>query len=83
MGNFNLESSYMLLSRFMDSHNYLNLIKGNTYFKSQVLYIDLILTNKKNYFKNAASFKTGLSDHHHLIYSMLKTAYQREREESK
>ena len=73
----------MLLSGFMDSHNYLNLIKGNTYFKSQVLYIDLILTNKKNYFKNAESFKTDLSDHHHLIYSMLKTAYQREREESK
>ena len=41
----------------------------------------MILTNRKYCFKNTSSFETGISDHHHLIYSILKTAF--EKEESK
>ena len=41
----------------------------------------MILTNRKYCFKNTSSFETGISDHHHLIYSMLKTTF--EKEESK
>ena len=39
--------------------------------------IDLILTNRKFSFKNAQSFATGLSDHHHMVYTMLKTSFQK------
>ena len=47
----------------MDTSNYLNLIKGNTRFRGQVMCIDLMLTKRKYCCKNAASFKIGLSDH--------------------
>ena len=40
--------------------------------------IDLILTNRKYCFKHTSTFETGLSDHHHLIYSILKTTFKRE-----
>ena len=40
-----------------------------------------VLTNRKYCFKNISSFETGISDHHHLIYLMLKTTL--EKEESK
>ena len=65
--DFNLELTHTLLSDIMDSHNYFNLIKGNTCFKSKGLCIDLILINRKYCFKNTTSFETDLSDHHHII----------------
>ena len=54
------------------------MIKNNTCFKGEGSCIDLILTNRKFSFKNSTSFETGLSDHHHLIYSMLKTTFHKE-----
>ena len=62
----------------MQSFNLFNLIKANTCFKGKGTYIDLILTNKKYSFKHSPTFETGLSDHHHLVYSMLKTRFKRE-----
>ena len=38
---------------------------------------ELILTNRKFSFKNTQSFETGLSDHHHMVYTMLKTTFQK------
>ena len=35
--------------------------------------INLILTNRKYCFKNTSSYETGISDHHHLIFSIMKT----------
>ena len=43
--------------------------------------IDLILTNRKYSFKNTSSTDTSLSDHHHLISSMMKTAFEKEKPE--
>ena len=54
------------------------MIKNNTCFKGEGSCIDLILTNRKFLFKNSTSFETGLSDHHHLIYSMLKIRFHKE-----
>ena len=65
----------------MEHYNYYNLIKNNTCFKGDGSCIDSILTNRKYCFKNTSSFETGVSDHHHLIYSILKTTF--EKEESK
>ena len=56
-------------------------MKGNTCFKGKGACIDLILTNRIYFFKYTSSTETGLTDHHHLIPSMMKTTF--EKEESK
>ena len=66
------------LASFMHSFNLYNLIKSNTCFKGSGSCIDLILTNRKYCFKHTSTFETGLSDHHHLIYSILKTTFKKE-----
>ena len=38
----------------------------------------MILTNRKYSFKNTSSFESGISDHHYLISSMLKTTSEEE-----
>ena len=78
LGDFNMDPSHTQLSAFMEHYNYYNLIKNNTCFKGDGSCIDLILTNRKYCFKNTSSFETGISDHHHLIYSMLKTTFEKE-----
>ena len=78
LGDFNMKPGDSILKAFMQSHNLFNLIKSNTCFKGRGSCIDLILTNRKFCFKNSSTFETGLSDHHHLIYSMLKTTFKKE-----
>ena len=56
---------------------YIILIKGHTCFKGKGSLIDLILTNRQFSFKNTQAFQTGLSDHHHMVYTMLKTTFQK------
>ena len=34
-----------------------------------------MLTNKKHSFQKSQSFETGVSDHHHMIYTMLKQTF--------
>ena len=60
----------------MDSQNFVSLIKNKMCFKGTGSCIDLILTNKKYSFKNTSSDETGLSDHHHLIYSVMRTTFK-------
>ena len=40
--------------------------------------LDLILANRKNYFKHSTTFETGISDDNHLIHSMLKANFKKE-----
>ena len=78
MGDFNIESNNKVLTDFMDEHLYINLIKDKTCFKGQRgTCIDLLLTNQRNCFKKSSSYETGISDHHHLIYTMLKATFQK------
>ena len=60
----------------MDSQNVVSLIKNKTCFKGTGSCIYLILTNRKCSFKNTSLYETGLSDHHHLIYSVIKTIFK-------
>ena len=76
-----MDPSHTQLPAFMEHYNYYNLITNNTCFKGDDSCIYLIFTNRKHCFKNTSSFETGISDHHHLIHSMLKTTF--EKEESK
>ena len=78
LGDFNLEPDSLISISFMQSLNLFNIIKSNTCFKVHGTYIDLILTNRKYCFKHSSTFETGLSDHHHLIYSMLKTIFKKD-----
>ena len=50
------------------------LIKKPTCFQSSnPTCIDLILTNKKEFFKNTDIIEAGISDHHSLIVTALKS----------
>ena len=78
LGDFNLEPDSPILISFTQSLNLFNIIKSNTCFKWQGTCTDLILTNRKYCFKHSSTFETGLSDHRHLIYSMLKTTFKKD-----
>ena len=76
MGDFNLEPHDKRLGYFLNSNNLVNLVKTNTCFKDSGSCIDSILTNRKYSFKNTTSYETVLSDHHHIILTMLQTTFQ-------
>ena len=85
--DFNLEPSTGLLKNFMNSNVLYNLINVDMCFKDKRACIDLILSNRKysfkntntntNTFKNTNTFEPGLSDHHHMIYTMLKSTFEK------
>ena len=77
LGDFNMEPKNPKLASFMHSFNLCNLIKSNTCLKGSSSCIDLFLTNRKYCFKHTSAFETGLSNYHHLIYSMLKTTFKK------
>ena len=74
-GNFNIEQSDPSLKTFLNSNNLYNLIKSNTCFKGKGSCIDLFLTNRKYSFKFSGSYETGISDHHRMIYTMVKSYF--------
>ena len=82
VGDFNMEPNSPALISCMQSLNLFNIIKSNTCFKGNGTCIDLILTNRKYCFKHSSTFKTGLVDHHNLIYSMLKTKTLKKRKQN-
>ena len=74
LGDFNMEPTNQILKTFFEDNSFVNLIKSNTCFKSKPgSCIDLILTNKPKSFQNSGVMKTDVSDHHALIFSILKT----------
>ena len=78
LGDFNMQTSEMLLLDFLKDHNLEDIIKTNTCFKCKDgTAIDLILTNFKNSFQHTNVLETGLSDHHLMIYTMFKSTYYR------
>ena len=55
-----------------------NMMKQNTCFKYDGgSCIDLLITNSKVLFLKTNFFVTGLSDHHHMIYTILKTKFEK------
>ena len=67
LGHFNLEPPNPSIVLFMNNQSL---------FKGESSCINLILTNRKYSFKNTYSVETGLSDHHHLVYSVMKTMFK-------
>ena len=78
LGDFNMEPNNQHQCSLLEKHDLINIIKGPTCFKSSKgRCIDLILTNKRHSLMKTQSFETGFSDHHHLIYTILKTTYSK------
>ena len=77
IGDFNLEPSTGILKTFMNSNALYNLINVDTCFKGKGTCIDLILANRKYSFKITNTFETGLSDRHDMIYTMLKSTFEK------
>ena len=76
IGDFNMEVHENDLAQLILDYNLYNLLKSPTCFKSvNGRCIDLMLTNKKHSFFQSQSFETGFSDHHHLIYTILKSTF--------
>ena len=76
LGDFNLEPSDIALVSLIQDHGLYNMIKHPTCLKSSKgSCIDLIFTIRKHSFMHSKSFETGFSDHHHMIYIILKTTY--------
>ena len=74
LGNFNVTPSNPRLTLFFENQNLKSMIKNPTCSKSSNgSAIDSILTNYSYLFQKSQSFETGISDHHHLICTMLKT----------
>ena len=71
-GDFNLTVENKNLEVFLNTFDLEYLIKKPTCFQSaSPSCIDLILTNKKEFFKNSNVFEVGISDHHSLIVTVL------------
>ena len=62
----------------MKQNTWNNMMKQNTCFKGDGgSCIDLLITNSKFPFMKAKYFETGLSDHHHMIYTILKIKFEK------
>ena len=74
IGDFNLSVDNSHLEAFMQAYDFSSLIKKPTCYQSNTpSCIDLILTNRKSLFKLSNTFETGLSDHHKLVCTILKS----------
>ena len=74
IGDFNLCLENAHLEDALENYDLNNLInKPTCYRPNNPTCIDLILTNKKNLCKLSDTFETGLSDHHQLISTILKS----------
>ena len=69
------------MNDFCGTCNLENLIKEPTCFKNpnNPSSIDVMLTNRKNSFQNSMTIVTGLSDHHKLTISILKTFFKKKK----
>ena len=79
LGDFNVEMIDERLKEFCNIYNLKNLIKEPTCFKSFLnpSSIDVILTNKSSSFQSSCIIETGLSDHHKMTITILKTYFKK------
>ena len=73
LGDFDMTPEDKNLQNFTDTFSLDNLINEPTCFKGNPNCIDLILTNRKCYFKNTCVTETGVSDFHKLTAVSLKS----------
>ena len=84
MGDLNSEITERAMHEFCDIFNLKSLISEKTCFKSIMnpSCIDLILTNRNKCFQNSTVVETGISDHHKLTVTVLKTVFKKKKAKS-
>ena len=76
MGDFNMTPNNPKLSELIDDHELYSLKSEPTYFRSiSPTCIDNFLTNEKTRFMKTLTFETGVSGHHKLIGTMLRSTF--------
>ena len=76
IGDFNITINNKNLNTFMNVFDLESLITSPTCFQSiNPTCIDLILTNKKNLFMKSQTLEVGISDHHKLVLTILKSQF--------
>jgi len=76
IGDFNCSGNSNPLIDFVENNGLSNIMHKKTCFKSKSgSNIDLILTNRKTRLMQTNVLETGLSDHHLLVYTMLRTKF--------
>ena len=80
LGDFNSEMSESVMIDFCAIYNLINLIKEPTCFKNveNPSTIDLILTNRGRRFQNSTTIEAGLSDHHKITITVMKSLFQKQ-----
>ena len=81
IGDLNSCMTETPMKNFCELYDLENLIKQPTCYKNadNPSSIDVLLTNRKNSFQNSMTIETGLSDHHKMIITVLKS-YCKKRE---
>ena len=76
LGDFNFTIQNTNLDLFMNAFNLESLIKTPTSFKiNNRPCIDLTIGNRKELFKKSYTVEVGISDHPHLVTTILKSKF--------
>ena len=75
LGDLNSTMCNVPMKNFCELYNLENWITEPTCYKNpnNPSSIDVILTNSENSFQNSMAIETGLSDHHKMMITVLKT----------
>ena len=79
LGDFNVATSADIMNDFCQMYGLDNLINEPTCYKNvnNPSSIDVMLTNRKSCFQDSITIETGLSDHHKMTLSVLKTFFRK------
>jgi hypothetical protein len=78
VGDFNSTPESAIFDGFLENNGLRNVLHKSTCFKSaNGKCIDLILTNKRSSLMFSDTLETGLSDHHLLVHTMLRTRFSK------
>ena len=84
IGDFNVQIGNKNLKNFCELNQLEHLILNPTCYKGKTTStIDLIITNHETSFMKFDTYKTGLSDHHKVVYSFLRKMFFQNFEQKK
>ena len=79
MGDFNSESTEKELVDFCETYNLCNIMKKPTCYKNPInpRSVDLFLTNRNKNYHHSNTVETGLSDHHKMVVTVMKSFFKK------
>ena len=82
MVDFKMQPMDTILECLKDINGLINQIKNKPCLQGQRSSMDLILTNRNYSFTNSSLYDIRLSDHHHLIYAILKSTLSKSQKQN-